>query len=83
MPPARQAIRSVAAFEESLSNRTEQPSARDKIDANLRIATVNVNTLAGRLEWILTALDEELADTFCIQETRVSAKMAPGIIAAC
>ena len=48
---------------------------------HITVATVNVRTLAGKLDLLLQELKH--VDVLCLQETRVSRDMAPGIIAKC
>ena len=49
----------------------------------MRIATLNLGTLAGRLDWVFEAMATKKIDVLCLQETRVTEVMAPGIILAC
>ena len=48
----------------------------------MRIATINLRTLAGRLDWVFEAMATKRVDVICLQETRVIEVMAPGVIRA-
>lgn len=54
----------------SINKRHHRKSHTDLVDANLKIATYNVNGINGRLEILLRWLKEDKPDVVCLQELK-------------